>query len=87
MPPESITITDKLTEKCYICGIAIYPQEIALELNGMIVDYIDHALSNGNITLCSECREKIKQNTAEDQSAAVLRRAALDRQLKQGDGT
>jgi len=87
MPPESITITDKLTEKCHFCGIALYKREIAFAFNGLFMDFDDHDWCNGCITLCSECRDRLKKNTEEDQSAAVLRRAALDRQLKQGDGT
>jgi hypothetical protein len=74
------TSIHSLGEKCCDCGIAISKQEIAYEIRGDFIDYIEHTPGQINITLCSGCRERLIHNTNIDQGDAILKRKEIERE-------
>jgi len=74
-----ITLTKGLDQKCYDCGIALNQLEIAYEIRGEFVDYIERKTGTINITLCSGCRERIIEYLKKDQGDAILKRKELER--------
>jgi len=77
MPPK-LTITAGLTQKCCDCGIALYEEEIAYEIRGEFIDYIERQPGEISVLLCSGCRERIIENTRASQGDAILKRKLLE---------
>ena len=73
-----IILTKGLTEKCSDCGIALYKEEIALEIRGEFIDYIEHKPGEISIIFCSGCRERILNYLNMSIGDAILKRAELD---------
>lgn len=76
----TIALTWGLNSKCCDCGIALYDQEIAFEIVGRYIDYIDHKPGEIVLLYCSGCREKIVHNAHTDQGDAILKRKELERE-------
>jgi hypothetical protein len=74
-----ITVTKGLDFKCCDCGIALYKQEIAYEIVGDCIDYIEHTPGDIRVILCSGCRERLIQNTNLSQGDAILKRKLIER--------
>ena len=75
-----IALTLGLSNKCCDCGIALYKEEIAYEVTGTYIDYIEHCPGQITILLCSGCRERILHNLHADQGDAILKRKELERE-------
>ena len=75
-----IALTMGLNNKCCDCGIALYKEEIAYEISGGYIDYIEHAPGQISVLLCSGCRERILHNIHADQGDAILKRKELERE-------
>lgn len=73
-----ISITKGLEEKCHDCGIALYKIEIDGEIRGEFVDYGRHEQGMINLTLCSGCWDRLRENMKKEQGDAILKRAELD---------
>ena len=77
----SIALTLGLNQKCCDCGIALYDQEIAYEIVGHYIDYIDHKPGEiQGLLFCSGCRDRILHNLKTDQGDAILKRKELERE-------
>lgn len=76
----SVALTLGLTEKCSDCGIALKKNEIAYEIRGEYIDYIEHSPGEINILLCYGCRERILHNIHSDQGDAILKRKEIERE-------
>lgn len=76
---QILTNTGALTERCHFCGVAITRKEVALEIEGSMTDYEEHARGEINITLCSGCREKLLAFCDEDQGDPIMRRVELEK--------
>lgn len=74
-----VALTLGLNQKCSDCGIALYKDEIAYEITGTYIDYIDHVPGEINILLCSGCRERLLHYLHSDQGDAILKRKELER--------
>jgi hypothetical protein len=70
--------TRSLKHRCSVCGIAIQSHEIAYEITGQSIDYIEHEPGMINLLLCVGCREKILHNLTLDQGTAIMFRKALE---------
>lgn len=73
-----VTLTLGLNHKCCDCGIALRKEEIAYEVQGGYIDYIEHSPGQINMLFCSGCREKILQHLHSDQGDAILKRKLLE---------
>jgi hypothetical protein len=73
-----ITLTAGLNAKCCLCGIALYKEEIAYEIRGEFIDYIEHQPGHISVILCSGCRERLIHNTNICQGDAILKRKLLE---------
>ena len=65
---------DILTDICGFCGIAIYPQEVAAEFGGKIIDYANRTTASGGFVLCGECWQRVKLALEGDIEQAVEKR-------------
>ena len=75
-----IALTKGLDQKCYDCGIALHKLEVAYEIRGEFVDYIEHKTGTIDITLCSGCRDRLVEFLKKDQGDAILKRKELERE-------
>jgi hypothetical protein len=75
-----VALTKGLNQKCCDCGIALYSQEIAYEITGTYIDYIEHVPGQITVLLCSGCRERLLHNLHADQGDAILKRKELERE-------
>ena len=66
--------SDILTDVCGFCGIAIYPNEVAAEFGGTLVDYANKTTATGGFVLCGECWERVKFALEGDMEQAVEKR-------------
>jgi len=73
-----VTLTLGLNQKCCDCGIALYKEEIAYEIRGEFIDYIEHQPGEISILLCSGCRERLIHNTNISQGDAIMKRKLLE---------
>jgi hypothetical protein len=75
-----VALTKGFNQKCCDCGIAIRKEEIAYEIRGDFIDYIEHRPGQISILLCSGCRERLIQNTNLDMGDAILKRKEIERE-------
>jgi hypothetical protein len=74
-----VALTKGLNHKCCDCGIALKKEEIAYEVTGSYIDYIDHIPGQFNGLFCSGCRERILHNFQSDQGDAILKRKEIEK--------
>jgi hypothetical protein len=75
----SVALTLGLTHKCCDCGIALKKEEIAYEIRGEYIDYIEHIPGDISIILCSGCRERMLHNMQSSQGDAILKRKMIEK--------
>jgi hypothetical protein len=78
--------SDILTDICGFCGIAIYPNEVAAEFGGTLVDYANKTTATGGFVLCGECWQRVKIALEGDIETAVEKRNRIF-SSSIGDGT
>lgn len=78
--------SDILTDVCGFCGIAIYPNEVAAEFGGTLVDYANKTTATGGFVLCGECWQRVKIALEGDIETAVEKRNRIF-SSSIGDGT
>ncbi len=77
--PEAVSTV--LSCKCSFCGFALYPHEIAAQLDGGYVDFEKRRTGcMTGIVLCSECWGIWREHAEEPMSKAVARRRAAEKQ-------
>jgi hypothetical protein len=76
----SVALTKGLDDKCCVCGIALYQNEIAGELWGTYVDYLKHERGSMAVHFCSECWNRILEITNKGQGEAIMKRKELERE-------
>lgn len=75
--PEQLILPDEnaLSNRCAICGIALYNREIAADIEGKFVDFFNR-ITNGEIScvVCKECWDKIRENLQASQEYCISKR-------------
>jgi hypothetical protein len=64
---------------CGFCGIALHPKEVAADLECTLIDYIEHNKGMTQISLCSECKDRLMEIQMGGIVPALAKRAELDR--------
>lgn len=67
-----------LTHRCSFCGVAITPKEIAYEITGQSIDYIEREPGAISLILCEGCRDRLLHNISKDQGEAIMQRKLLE---------
>jgi len=75
-----VTLTKGLDCKCYDCGIALKKTEVAYEIRGEYIDYVEHETGEIDITLCTGCRDRVLEYLKKDQGDAILKRKEIERE-------
>lgn len=68
---------DILSSICAGCGMALYPMEVAGEIDGRFADYEKRNQGVANFVYCGECWLRFKYNTTIDMEDAVEKRNRL----------
>jgi hypothetical protein len=65
---------------CGFCGIALKREEIAGELSGDYVNFVEKEIGNMTITFCPDCQNKVIEFIVGDMDKAIGRRIGLEGQ-------
>ena len=63
---------------CQICGIALYDSEVAGEIQGDYIDYLNRHTGEASIVFCHECWVNVLDKFNGGIEEAVRRRRMLD---------
>ncbi len=78
MNPERILTRSDFTDYCSYCGMALTQYEITADIQGNLVLFDEKTTGSIQMTLCSDCKNKLMEITLGGIEAAIHRRMEID---------
>jgi hypothetical protein len=72
----------EFVDYCNICGFALMQHEVAGDISGTYINYVEHRNGSIQLSLCVDCQNKILEIIEGGADKAINRRLEIEGQIK-----